>query len=264
MTDATSSPKHIRGRNIALWQWPLVALRLTALLGTLATCCLLYYLFAAFTARNPVPRWFLRAVSSIVGLRIVIRGIRPARRTFLLCNHVSWLDVPALAGVTGTAFIAHDGLASIKPLRWLCTLNDTVFVARHDRRSVTDQIRQVRAAIDEAGGLTIFPEGTTSDGRALLPFKSSLLSALEAAADHVPIQPVWLDYAPETEAIAWVGSEPGLDNALRILARWRPINLAITFLPPLKAADRIDRKAISRSAYKAISAAVTGRFEITA
>lgn len=247
----------LAGRRIAAWGWPLIALRLAAMLALLVVSVALYYVFAPFTARNPVPRCFLRGIGAIAGLRIQVRGARPARRTFFLANHVSWLDILAIAGRTGSAFVAHDGLAQIGPLRWLCELNDTVFVARHERRSVSAQIEQVRAALSDTGALTIFPEGTTSDGTGTLAFKSSLLSAIEGDSD-IPVQPVWLDYGPETRAVAWVGEEPGLDNALAILARWRPVDLTVYFLPPLSAEDRADRKRMAAAARTAIEAARTG------
>ncbi|WP_395390681.1 lysophospholipid acyltransferase family protein [Novosphingobium sp. BL-8A] len=249
MTQATAAaPEH----PIALWGWPLVAVRLFALLLTLLASLAAYYLIAIFTRANPAPRLFLRAVAAISGLRITMRGARPAKRSVLLANHVSWLDVPALAGTTGTAFVAHDGLADFGPLRWLCELNDTIFVARHERRSVAAQIEQVRQAIADTGSLTIFPEGTTSDGTGLLPFKSSLLSAVETGCDDLAIQPVWLDYGPRVADMAWVGEEPGLDNFLRLLARWKPLRLTLHFLPPLTSEQRSDRKTIARHAREAI------------
>ncbi|WP_067732913.1 lysophospholipid acyltransferase family protein [Novosphingobium naphthalenivorans] len=256
MNGATPPLASARGRIVAPWAWPLVALRLAAMLAALTVCVPLYYLLSPFTTRNPVPRWFLRALAAIAGVRLHTRGRHPAQRTFFIANHVSWLDIPAMAGATGTAFVAHDGLAAIGPLRWLCKLNDTVFIARHDRRSVAAQIEQVRAALRETGALTVFPEGTTSDGTGLLPFKSSLLSALDTEADHIPVQPVWLDYGKATREIAWVGAEPGLDNALRILARWRPVDLTITFLPPLSQSERANRKAMAHTARHAIASAM--------
>lgn len=236
--------------------WPLVAVRVAALLGSALLCVPLYYFLTPFTSSNPAPRLFLRLVTAIAGVRLRQTGQKPAPRTFFVGNHVSWLDVPAIAGLTGCAFVAHDGLASIGPLRWLCSLNDTVFIARHDRRSVTAQVEQVREALRETGALAIFPEGTTADGNRLLPFKSSLLSAIDADSEHVPVQPIWLDYGPEVRDLAWVGDEPGLANALRILARWRPIPLTIHFLAPLEGEARADRKAIARAAHDSIEAAM--------
>jgi 1-acyl-sn-glycerol-3-phosphate acyltransferase len=192
---------------------------------------------------------------------VVVVG-QPARRSaFLLANHVSWIDIVALSGTSGTAFVAHDGLAGVPVLRWLCSLNDTVFIARHDRASVHRQVEQVRAAIrldgkGRGGALTIFPEGTTSDGTGLLPFKSSLLSAFAPPPPGVAIQPVLLDYGPEPAAIAWVGEEPGLDNFLRILASERAVQLTIHFLPPLEGEALTNRKTIAAAAQAAILAAM--------
>lgn len=250
---AASSTK----RRIPLFGWPLIALRLATLLVTLLACLAAYYLLTPFNRANSVPPRFLRAVGTISGLRVTVVGASPTRRGVLLANHVSWLDIPALAGATGTAFVAHDGLAGFGPLRWLCELNDTVFVARHERRSVAAQIEQVRRAIADTGSLAIFPEGTTSDGSGLLPFKSSLLSAVDADCDDLAIQPVWLDYGPNVTDMAWVGEESGLDNALRMLARWRPIRLTAHFLPPLTSEQRADRKAIARHAREAIEHLMT-------
>lgn len=246
-----------RASHVAPWGWLLAAARIAALLVLVVVCVTLYYVLAPFTASNPMPRLFLRFVASTAGVRLRWTGPRPAPRTFFLANHVSWLDVPALAGLTGCAFVAHEGLASIGVSRWLCSLNDTVFVARHDRRSVAAQIEQVREALRETGALTIFPEGTTADGTRLLPFKSSLLSAIDAG-DNVAVQPVWLDYGPRVSDLAWVGDEPGLANALRILARWRPIPLTIHFLEPLQGEARADRKAMARVARARIEAAMHG------
>lgn len=256
MNAAASPPASKRGRAVAPWGWPLVALRLALMATALLICAPLYYLLAPLVDRNPVPRWFLRTLTLIAGIDVRTVGAHPAPRTFFLANHVSLLDFLAIAGVTGSAFIAHDGLAAFGPLRWLCSLNDTVFVARHDRRSVSAQVERVRSALRETGALTIFPEGTTSDGTTMLPFKSSLLSALDTGAEHIPIQPVWLDYGKDTREIAWIGDEPGLENALRILARWRAIELTINFLPPLATSERADRKAIARTAQDAINAAM--------
>jgi 1-acyl-sn-glycerol-3-phosphate acyltransferase len=242
-------------RRIALWGWPLIAIRLLALLVLLFVCVSAYYLLAPFTARNPVPRQFLKLVGAISGLRVATEGARPAQNTFFLANHLSWLDIPALSGAAGTAFIAHDGLAGFGPMRWLCALNDTVFIARHRRSTVAAQVEQVRKALSETGALAIFPEGTTSNGKELLPFKSSLLSAIGTEDSSLAVQPVWLDYGKEAAEIAWVGEEPGVDNALRILARVKPLRMTLHFLPPLAGEDRRDRKAMARGAQQAIEEA---------
>lgn len=233
--------------------WGLIALRGLCLFLWLLLVLPAHGACRPFTTRNPVPRVFFAGVNRILGLRIERRGASLPRGVFLIANHVSWLDIPALGAITGTAFIANDGLLAHGWLHWLCRQNDTVFVARHDRSSVALQVEQVREAIRDNGALAIFPEGTTSDGTGFLPFKSSLLSALSPVPQGIAVHPVWLDYGPRSPEIAWVGDEPGLDSFLRIASRLRPVRLTIHLLPALAAEDLANRKVIAASASAALA-----------
>lgn len=223
----------------------------------LVACVPLYYLWRILHLHNPWPRIFLGGIARVAGARVRIEGAPARKGAFLLANHVSWLDIPVISGASGSAFVAHSGLADVGLLKWLCEMNDTVFVARHDRRSVHTQVEQVRAALTDTGALTVFPEGTTSDGLSLLPFKSSLLSALDPPPPGIAIQPVWLDYGPDVARIAWVGEEHGLDNFLKILARRRSVPVTVHFLPPLTADESANRKVMATAARDRIITAMS-------
>lgn len=248
----------VRPRRISLTGWLRATIRVALMALLLLVCVPLYYAHRLFSHRNPWPRAFLAGVGWIAGVELAIKGRKAPGGVFLLANHVSWIDIPALAAATGTAFVGHDGLASMPLLKWLCKMADTVFVARHDRTSVAHQVEAVRTALSDTGALTIFPEGTTSDGTGLLPFKSSLLSAFEPLPEGITIQPVLLHYGPEAADVAWVGEEHGLDNFLRILARGRPVRLEVHFLAPLSGAQLENRKTIAQAAREAIQHALVG------
>lgn len=245
---AVSAPR------IALLGWVLITFRLALMVLLLLVCAPLHFVWRAVGAGRWWPRVFLAGIGAVAGLHVRIEG-RRVKGALLLSNHVSWLDIPALAHVSGTAFVAHDGLTAFPLLKWLCEMNETVFIARHRRGSVADQVQQVREAMDQNGSLTLFPEGTTSDGTSLLPFKSSLLSALEPLPDGLVVQPVVLAYE-DVQTIAWVGEEHGLDNFKRILARLHPVRLTVRFLPPLGHTDLADRKAVAAAAQRAVASAM--------
>lgn len=230
-----------------------IATRSVAILGWLLLCLAGYALASALRRRNPWARRFLGGVARLVGMRISVRGPVPQGRAFLIANHVSWMDILALAHVSGTAFVAHDGLAQIGWLKRLCELNGTIFIARSRRGTVRDQIGQIRDALDKRPILTIFPEGTTSDGVEILPFKSALLSALTPIPPGVAVHPVRLYYGRDARAIAWVGEEPGLRNYLRVAARREPVPLTVDFRPALTPAELADRKTIAAAAFAAIA-----------
>ena len=213
----------------------------------------LHVLVKAVGAREAIPPVFLGAMGRVAGLRVRTEGI-PRRGALMLANHVSWLDILALAGATRSRFVAHSGLAVHGALKWLCDQNDTVFITRDRRGSVTTQVQQIRAALGERP-LTIFPEGTTDDGTFLHPFKSALLSAVEPLAHEIPIQPVALDYG-DAAGIAWFDKEPGMTNVRRILARPGRIDLTIRFLEPLAGPQLADRKAMTAAAQAAVAQAL--------
>lgn len=180
------------------------------------------------------------------------------RPLLLLANHVSWIDILAIAGTSGSAFVAHSGLAAFAPLRWLCGLNRTIFIDRTRRDGLATEPGKLRAALAHGGVLTLFPEGTTGDGTTLAAFKSSLLAALAPPPAALIAQPVWLDYGVEAADIAWVGAESGWANALRVLARAAPITLDLHFLDPLAPAECVSRKAMAAAARARIAAAMAG------
>lgn len=235
------------------WRWLLVALRVAAMLAWTALVVPIHLVVRLFGQRWLVPPTYLCGLGWLAGLRFALEG-KPRPHALLLANHLSWLDILALAAASRTAFVAHSGLMVSPALKWLCDQNGTVFITRDRRHTVAGQVQQVREALGERR-LTIFPEGTTSDGREMLPFKSALLSALAELPAGIPVQPVALAY-DEPEAIAWVGGEPGLRNAATILARTRPVHLTLRFLRPLAGPALADRKAMAAAASAAIERAL--------
>lgn len=213
----------------------------------------LHLLLSAIGRRDLVPPPFLASLGWLAGLRVSLEGRPAPGKLLMLANHLSWLDVLALAGATRTAFAAHGGLAGPGFFKWLCDQNDTEFIARDQRGTVGGQVAQVRAALARRR-LTIFPEGTTSDGVALLPFKSSLLAAVEGAGEAT-VQPVALDYEEAAE-IAWPSGETGAANLRRVLSRTRPVRLTIRFLEPLAGPALRDRKTMAAAAQAAIAEAL--------
>ena len=212
----------------------------------------LHLFVTAVRRREIMPPVVLGVMGRAAGLRVTVEG-EPRPGALLLANHVSWLDILALAGTSRAIFVAHSGLTGHRALKWLCEQNDTVFIARERRGSVADQVAQVRAVLGRRP-VVIFPEGTTNAGRGLLPFKSSLLSAVEPLADDVPIQPVALDYKDAPE-VAWFAGEPGMINVNKVLSR-RRVELTIRFLEPLAGEALTNRKTMTAAAQAAIEAAL--------
>jgi lyso-ornithine lipid O-acyltransferase len=258
MTDANVREAAARGETTPLtWGgWIRLGLRSLGLFTLLLAFVPLHYLYRLMAYGSPFPMLFLRYAARICGAKVEVIGTHLKRDVFYVANHLSWVDILALAGASGTAFVAKAELAEAPVVGWLSRLNRTVFVKREHRMGVAEQINALKEALVDNWSVTVFPEGTTTDGQSLLPFKSSMLSVLEPPPPGVLVQPVILNYGPVAEWIGWIGVESGVNNAKRVLARRGTFKLRLHFLEPFSPEDFRGRKAISHEARRRIEEAL--------
>lgn len=229
-----------------------IGARLALLLLALVVMAPLHYLWRLLGQGSPWPQLFLGIAAWLCGARVRIVGVPLRRDVFFVANHVSWLDILVMGGASGSAFVSKSEVRDTPVVGWLAGLNRTVYVERGDRLGIGAQIDRLREALAENWAVTVFPEGTTGDGAALLPFKPALLQVLEPPPPGVRVQPVLIDYGAATSAIAWTGDEPGKDNALKLLARPGSFEVIVRFLEPFAPSDHPGRKAIAAEARRRI------------
>ncbi len=243
--------------SVSLAGWLRLTMRAAGLIGLLLVFVPLHYLYRMISYGSPFPMLFLRYAARVCGARVEVIGTHLKRDVFFVANHVSWLDILALAGASGTAFVAKAELAEAPVVGWLASLNRTVFVKREHRMGVAEQINALKEALVDNWSVTVFPEGTTTDGQSLLPFKTSMLSVLEPPPPGVLVQPVIVDYGAVAEWIGWIGVEGGLNNAKRVLSRKGSFKVRLHYLEPFSPEDFRGRKAISIEARRRIEEALT-------
>lgn len=241
---------------ISLAGYVRLTMRAAAIVLLLIAFLPLHFIYRLFAYGSPFPMWFLGLTARVAGALVKKIGVPLRRDVFFIANHVSWLDILALAGASGTAFVAKHEIGEVPAIGWLCRLNHTVFVKRENRLGVAEQINALREALQDNWSITVFPEGTTTDGQSLLPFKTSMLSVLEPPPPGVLVQPVLIDYGTAGEEIGWVGEESGLHHARRILARKGNFHIKLHYLEPFSPEEFRGRKAIGARARSAIEAAL--------
>ncbi len=230
--------------------------RLLLMIASLIAGVTLHNLWRLFRQPSPWPRLFLLSVSWTAGIATATTGKRIRKNVFYASNHHSWIDIPVISGVTGCTFVANDGIEKWPLIGWLCTINNTIFVSRENRLSVSDQIDELRTAMTGDQPVTIFPEGTTHDGSGLLPFKAALFAALVPPPPGMMVQPVFLTYGRHTARMSWVGDEGIVENFWRVMSYLKPITATLHFLEPFDPAQYADRKAISAEVRSRIAQAM--------
>ena len=218
-----------------------------------------------FGLRRPVTpyitRFVCRSAFVILGLSHVSRG-RPMRgEGAIVANHSSWLDIFALNACDLVYFVAKAEVKGWAGIGWLARATGTLFINR-DTREAARQRALFEARLDAGHRLLFFPEGTSTDGLRVLPFKSTLFAAFFAPEirDTCEIQPVTLIYtAPEGADRAfygWWGEMAFAPHLARVLAARRQGRVEVVFHAPLAVRDFADRKALAQAAEAQVRAAL--------
>ncbi len=235
---------------------PRAVFRLILIFASLGACLPLHGAWRLFGLKSPWPTLFLKLAGRAAGASVSVKGTPVMRNVLYISNHVSWLDILVLAGQTGSAFVAKADMVDWPVLGWLASLNNSVYVQRDNRLDVGAQRDAIQLALLTGQPITLFPEGTTANGRELMPFRSSLLATVAPPPQGITVQPVAIDYGPAAPEIAWIEDTSVGENAMMVMAR--PGRLAVTlhFLEPLDHSEFENRKAMAAHSKAEIAAAL--------
>ncbi len=210
-----------------------------ALLGLLLSLLIIHPAFwlklkNAESLRNTIVTAWFRWLARILRLRPRVVGEPAAAPALVVANHVSWVDIISLAQVLPGSFVAKAEIARWPLVGWLCMAADTLFIKRGDRHSAERIGQEIAAKLDQGRRVFIFPEGTSTDGSLVKPFRRRLYRP--ASLSHVPVQAVALLYpAPDGKidpAILYTGNDTFPQSLGRVLGA-PCFDLEIIFCPAL-------------------------------
>ena len=201
-----------------------------------------------------------KATLRLAGLRPVVRGtLVPAGA--LVANHSSWLDIPALRRNGLIYFVSKSDVERWPVVGFIARACGTVFIERRRSQSKRQE-RMLRARIAAEERLCFFPEATSTDGRRVLPFKSSLFSAffpVEGQGADLLIQPVSVRYRVAAgaglpaEFYGWWGDMGFGPHVWQVFCRSRGGTVEVTFHDPVRPLDFAHRKALADHAHRVVA-----------
>ncbi len=198
-----------------------------------------------------ISQWVCRSAFRVIGMAHRTKGERMTAPGAVVANHGSWLDILALNARKRVYFVSKSEVADWPGIGWLARATGTVFITR-TARDAKAQKALFEERLRAGHKLLFFPEGTSSDGRRVLPFKSTLFAAFFAPElrEFVRIQPVTVVYtAPEGADRAfygWWGDMEFGHHLLKILAAPRQGAVTVIYHDPVAVAEFADRKALAR------------------
>lgn len=212
-------------------------------------------------SRERLGQWWHRRLLAIFNIRLRVRGAAIVTPQLTVANHVSWLDIHVLGSLLPTRFISKSEVRDWPVAGALAEAAGTFYLRRgRGRRPAAVEpctggsrplLEKLVPHLRAGGSVTLFPEGTTTDGARVQPFHARLFGAAIESACHV--QPVALRYANghDGEPVApFVGEDDLLSHILRLL-REPGLDVEVTFCAALSPVDA-DRDELACAAESAI------------
>jgi 1-acyl-sn-glycerol-3-phosphate acyltransferase len=209
-----------------------------------------------------LPRWYHRLSCRVLGIRLVFEG-KPIETNpaLYVINHTGYLDIEILGAAVEASFISRADVANWPWFGWLAKLQRSVFIDRK-RAAAAGHRNAIVERFYRGDRLILFPEGTSSDGGHVLPFKSSLFSVADYRRNGVPVavQPVSvayirLDGIPLGRTwrpfLAWYG-EMYLAPHVWTLVGLGVLTVELTFFPPVTIDQFASRKELAAHCYRVI------------
>ncbi len=208
-----------------------------------------------------LPHLFQRISCLIFGLRVRAQGqrYRGSEPVLFVSNHLSYLDIPVLGSLMGCCFVAKKDVAGWPLFGLLAKLQRTVFISRVATDAQEGQ-RALEDRLKEGLPLVLFPEGTSSNGHDVLPFKSSLFASF--LNQNIKIQPITISLdlvdrhdiqtPADRDLYAWYG-DMKLEPHLWAFAKSRGAALTVRFHEPLAPALFEERKSLALACHQSVA-----------
>ena len=215
------------------------------LVGVLVTIVLLPIVTKSSKLR--ITKWWSGRLLVAFNLQVICHGHTPTNnerlsKTIFVANHISWTDIQALNSIISLRFIAKSDIKNWPILRFLIKGANTIFIDRSKRQDAARTLNVAVLSLNSGDNLCYFPEGTTTDGTEIKPFKSSLMQA--AIDANATIRPVAIRYPKPDGSIntgvAYAGETTMLESIQSILLQQSPV-VELHFLEPIQVTDVIEK-----------------------
>jgi len=212
-----------------------------------------------------IPQLWHNAVRLVFSVKYRVEGTPfTDAQTLYMSNHLSYLDIIVIGSILRASFVAKKEVASWPVFGLLCRLQQTAFISR-DKNDAAKEKNALGNMLARGKSLIIFPEGTSTDGREVRPFKSSLFSlALNENYPDMYVQPVTVvlesvngravQGQQDRDLYAWhVDMTMEMPEHLWRFAKSRGAGVVVKFHEPLKASEFQDRKILAKRCHERVS-----------
>jgi len=242
---------------IRIWVWCQIGIHV------ICGVCTLSFLFPFLSRRDKdrkIQEWS-KYLLKIFHIELVVQGAGLLHHAphLIASNHISWIDIHVINAFQPIRFVAKSEVAGWPIFGWMAKQLGTVFIRRDNARNARQVVSQMADAL-KTESICIFPEGTSTDGTTVLPFKPNLFES--AILAQRPVFPVAIQYLSKvtgerSESTAFIG-DMGLLESMSNMMKNRSLVAKITIMEPYLSDSQnpLDRKLLANGCQEAIAKAL--------
>lgn len=225
--------------------------------------CLVLLAVSRGRAAYAIPKLWHAGALRILGIRVILEGEKIARgQALFVANHISYLDIPVIGSIIPeAAFIAKREVSGWPVFGFLSNMQQTAFIDR-SRHAAARETETIAARIRAGARMILFPEGTSSDGRRILPFRSPFFACIDGIPEEeITVQPLGISLrtvcgrppqnADDFDHYAWHGDMDLAPHLWRVL-KTPGMTVSLYIHAPLPAGTKKCRKTLAQESRNVI------------
>ena len=214
--------------------------------------CLLILIATRKQQENIIQYWCKRLLS-IFEIKVELKGLETylfnQKKYLIVSNHISWLDIIVIQSIKPSIFVAKSDVASWPLFGWVAHMTGTIFIKRDKVSDIKKALKKMKRRLMKRS-VCIFPEGTSTNGRYVLPFKSNLFqSSIDSNKSILPICLRYEEHFHYSDKVAFIDDMSLVDSIMKI-KKEKHIIAILDILQPIR--PRGNRKELASYTHEII------------
>ena len=213
----------------------------------------LFIFVSSKSQQDKVIQFWCRRLLSIFKIEVELIGVREnlfnQKKYLMVSNHVSWLDIIVIQSIKPSIFVAKSDAASWPLFGWVAQMTGTIFIRRDKVSDIKKALKKMKRRLIKRS-VCIFPEGTSTNGRYVLPFKSNLFqSSIDSNKSILPISISYREANAYTDKVAFIDDMSLIDSIIKI-KNGNHIKVIVDVMQPIR--PRGNRKELASYTHEMI------------
>jgi len=196
-----------------------------------------FILISTKRQQEKIIQFWCKRLLSIFEIKVEVQGLNSflynQKQYLMVANHISWMDIIVIQSIKPSIFVAKSDVASWPLFGWVAQMTGTIFIKREKVSDIKKALKKMKRRLIKRS-VCIFPEGTSTNGRYLLPFKSNLFqSSIDTNKSILPLCLRYKQKGTYSDKVAFIDDMSLVDSIIKI-KKEIDISVEVEVLQPVR------------------------------